>query len=492
MLEYLKEEAALTRTENGAAAWRSTGSDCLDLFASIGALRGSDDEDIIARFVRAYTEDADIAMKLLFFARDVRGGLGERRVFRTLLRWLARSEPAAAQKNLRHVAEYGRWDDLLCVAGTPCWREALRLIREQLERDREALKGGGAVSLLGKWLPSPNASSREAAAQGRRLARALGLSEAEYRKTLSALRARLRIIENNLREKDYSFDYEKQPSRALFKYRQAFRRNDQERYSRFLSDSRQGKVRLHAAQVAPYELAAPCLKPWDRKALSPEEKASMNAAWEALPDWSGDENTLAVVDTSGSMYGSCLHNAPLPAAVAFSLGLYVAERNRGAFRNHFIEFSNRPQLIELKGESFADRLQYAASFCEVANTDLEAVFRLILDTAVRRGLPQSELPAQLIIISDMEFDQCVDNSSATVFEAARRQYAEQGYALPRIVFWNVDSRRGHQPVRQNEQGVTLVSGVTPRIFSMIAGGNFSPYTLMMEVLGGERYAPIAS
>ena len=182
----------------------------------------------------------------------------------------------------------------------------------------------------------------------------------------------------------------------------------------------------------------------------------------------------------------------MPAAVALSLGLYFAEHNTGAFKNHFIEFSARPQLIEVKGKTFADRLRYAASFNEIANTNLEAVFDLILNTAVKHSVPQNELPAKLIIISDMEFDSCVDHASAVNFKNAEKKYVSHGYKLPQIVFWNVASRHSQQPVTQNEQGVALISGATPRIFNMIAGGILTPYTFMMEVLGSERYAKIAA
>ena len=183
---------------------------------------------------------------------------------------------------------------------------------------------------------------------------------------------------------------------------------------------------------------------------------------------------------------------PLPAAVALSLGLYFAEHNQGVFRNHFIEFSARPQLIEIKGETFADRLRYVASFNEVANTNLEAVFDLVLNAAVKNRVSQEQLPAKLIIISDMEFDACVSNSSAVNFKNAQAKYDACGYKLPQIVFWNVASRNNQQPVTQNEQGVALVSGATPRIFSMVASSTLSPYTFMMEVLRSERYAKIAA
>ena len=183
---------------------------------------------------------------------------------------------------------------------------------------------------------------------------------------------------------------------------------------------------------------------------------------------------------------------PLPAAVALSLGLYFAEHNTGTFKNHFIEFSSRPQLIEVKGDTFADRLRYVASFNEVADTNLEAVFDLILSAAVRNKVSQEELPATLYLISDMEFNCCVRNADKTNFENAKAKFEAHGYQLPRVVFWNVQSRNQQQPVTQNEQGVALVSGCTPRIFSMIQSGILSPLGYMLDILGAERYAKIAA
>lgn len=497
MLNYIKQEANRTVTENGAATYISTGSDCLDLFASIGALRRESDARILAGFFRAYAEDPDLAMKLLFYARDVRGGLGERRVFRVILKRLAVNEPASVRKNLECIAEYGRYDDLLSLFDTPCEKDMLSLVEKRFTADQEALEKGGAVSLLAKWLPSVNASCAQTKAQGKKMAKALGLSDAEYRRALSALRAEIRIIENSLRQRDYSFAYEKQPSRAMFRYRKAFLRNDRERYCAFLQAVGAGGASFHAGQVAPYELVAPYLNTtgwqWDNgsfmRDISPDEKAVLNATWASLPDFGNNENALAVIDTSGSMYCG---RKPVPAAVALSLGLYFAEHNTGVFRNRFIGFSARPRLIEIKGDTFADRLRYAASFQEVANTNLAAVFDLILRAAVKNHVPGEELPAKLIIISDMEFDACVGRASAVNFKNAQRKFEAHGYRLPQIVFWNVASRHCQQPVTQNERGVALVSGVTPRIFSMIAGGILSPYAFMMEVLGSERYARIAA
>ena len=497
MLQYLKQESNKTFTENGAATLKTTQSDCLDLFATIGAIRRESDEEIIARFMRAFAEDKDIAMKLLFFARDIRGGLGERKVFRVCLKWLSYNAPDTVRKNLSYISEYGRFDDLLVLFDTPVEKDMLDFIREQLCKDVEAMDNGGEVSLLGKWLPSVNASNANTIKAAKKIARFLAMDDKGYRKMLSKLRAYIRIIENNLREKDYTFDYEKQPSKAMFKYRGAFARNDAERYNTFLNRVSSGEAKLNASTLAPYEIVEPCLNEyWSRlpfmKDLTEEEKKSLNATWEALPDFGGEANALAIIDTSGSMYCDA---KPLPAAVALSLGIYFAEHNTGAFKNHFIEFSREPELIEIKGETFADKLQYICSFNKVADTNIEAVFDLVLSAAVNNSVPQSELPEKLIIISDMEFNACVKNAGTTNFNNAKAKFEAAGYKLPEVVFWNVASRNRQQPVTKNEQGVALVSGCTPRLFSQVVDGSLAamtPYEFMLDVLGGERYEKIAA
>ena len=494
MLNALRRESNRTFTENGAVTLVSTYSDCLDLFATVGALRKASEQEILDRFIRAYTEDPDKAMKIIFFARDIRGGLGERRVFRTVMTYLAANEPASVKKNIEYFGEYGRYDDLLSLMGTPCEKEMLTYVAKQFAADMEALRAGDSVSLLAKWLPSVNASNADAVAMAKKIARSMKMTDRDYRKAVVELRAKIRIIENNLREKDYTFDYSKQPSKAMFKYRAAFMRNDSERYGEFINKVSRGEAKLNANTLMPYELVDRYLTSgWGRKSfmvdISEDEKKVLNATWESLPDFGGTENAIAVIDTSGSMYWT---SSPKPASVALSLGLYFAERNKGIFHNHFIEFSRTARLIEIKGDTFADRLRYIASFNEIADTNVEAVFDLILRAAVKNSIPQEEMPATLYIISDMEFNCAVRNAGTTNFENAKNRYAQFGYKLPDVVFWNVQSRNRQQPVTMNEQGVALVSGCTPRLFSMVAGGRIDPYSVMMDVIGSERYEKIVA
>lgn len=489
MLELLKKEANKTYTENGAVTYATTMSDCLDLFATIGALRNASEEDIIGRFIKAYAENPDIATKILFYARDIRGGLGERRAFKTILGYLAMNEAETVRKNIANVAEYGRFDDLLVLMGTPCEDMLVEHLKGQLDKDMQALSYNGEVSLMAKWLPSVNASNKKTVMTAKRLAKKMGYTDASYRKALSVLRAHIKIIENNLREKDYSFDYEKQASKALYKYREAFRRNDGERYEAFLDKASKDPSVMHTATLTPYDVVAPVIsRSYNKEGFTEAERKAMDVTWNALENYAGSENALAVVDGSGSMYWGC---NPLPAAVAESLGIYFAEHNTGAFKGHFITFSHRPRLVEVKGRDIVEKMKYCMGFNECSNTDIEATFNLILRTAVNNKLEQKDMPVRLYIISDMEFDCCTSAGIAN-FENAKKKFEECGYKLPELVFWNVNSRNRQQPVTMNEQGVILVSGCTPQIFSMIENNSLDPYTYMMKIISSERYERIVA
>ncbi|MDR1688649.1 MAG: DUF2828 family protein [Clostridiales bacterium] len=487
MLDFLKKEANKTTTENNAATYQSTLSSCLDLFATIGALRSEPKEEIIARFNRAWAEERTIALKILFFARDIREGLGEREVFRTILSAMASDRIGSVTKNLWAIPEFGRFDDFLRLLDTPAKGKVLIYVKELFEADISALQKGEDVSLLGKWLPSVNAQNTDTVRYGKTIAKAFGLSEAQYRKSLTKLRAKIAIIENNLRERDYSFDYSKQPSKAMLKYRKAFLRNDGERYKNFLSKVERGEVKLNTGTLMPYEIISPAFGGFSISKITEDERRSMDVTWKAQENFTNGENALVVVDGSGSMYASLI---PMPAAVALSLGIYFAERNTGAFKNHFITFSENPRLVEIKGSDIYDKVKYASSFNEVANTNIQKVFELILKTAVKNKLSHKELPTKIYIISDMEFDYCTKDADITNFDYAKDIFTQHGYKLPDVVFWNVASRNTQQPVTLNEKGVVLVSGANARVFSMISSGSLSPYAFMMQTLGTQRYARI--
>lgn len=511
MLNALTYESNLTRTENGAPAYRSSGSDCLNFFAVCGALRNASPDEIVRTFLRAYAENPDLAMKTVFYARDIRGGLGERRLFRCILRYLAYTRPDSVLKNLPLIAEYGRFDDLLVLLDSLCEEELIRYLRAQLDDDIAAMEAGETVSLLAKWLPSINTSSHKSRERAKKLCRLLGMREKDYRKTLAKLRAYLDVTETHLCRKDYTFEYEQIPSGALFKYRQALLRNDGERYSVYLNAVREGKAKMNTGTLYPYQVVRDVLKELEydmefdpdfdlfsddlpeRAVRQDENLRSLDTTWNALPDFCDGKNAIAVIDGSGSMYmdyGSGI----MPATVALSLGLYFAEHSKGRFKNRFITFSNKPRLVRIKGDNIASKIQYCMSFNEIANTDLYAVFRLILKAAVKHNIPQEELPELIYIISDMEFDSatCTSEDEATVHEKAKKLYEKYGYRLPQVVYWNVAARNEQFPVTMSEAGTALVSGSSPIVFRQMMEMDLTPFSMMEKILGSERYAPITA
>ncbi len=489
MLSALQKESNKTYTENGALSNRSTGSHCLNFFSACGALRNMDGDVQLRLFVRAYAENKDLAMRTLFYARDIREGLGERELFRSILTWLASRRPHSVIKNIPFIAEYGRWDDLLSLLVTPCEAAAVQAIQDQLHKDLASFEKNEPVSLLAKWLPSINTSSEEKRNQARLLCKRLKMTEKEYRQALSRLRTHLDVLEKRLCEKDYTFDYSKQPSGAMHKYRLAFLRNDKERYKAFLDAVQFGEKTMHAGTLYPYQILEKCIgSDGGSLDLNPDMIQSLDAAWKSLPDYGDHRNALAVIDGSGSMYWS---RNPRPADVAMSLGIYFAEHNTGYFKDHFITFSHTPRLVKLEGGSIVDRAAYCASFNECANTNLRATFELLLETAVKNHLPQEELPETLYIISDMEFDEGVD-SDKTLFNEVKALYAQYGYHLPALIYWNVESRHEQFPVTRDEQGTVLLSGASPTVFRMVISQDVTPESLMLSVLNSDRYAKICA
>ena len=497
MLQGLERASNTTFTENGAVTNRSSGSYCLDFFAVCGALRQASRRHIYRLFVRAFAENRDLAMRALFYARDIRGGIGERDVFRDIIMLLAWKRPASVKKNIPLIPEYGRWDDLIVLLNTPCEDDAIDCIRDQLNRDLSALEKGDQVSLMAKWLPSVNTSSAQRRAEARLLCRRLGMPEKEYRRTLAKLRARVDVLERRLCDVDYSFDYSKQPSGAMRRYRKAFHRHDHDRYVDWIDRVVRGEARMHADTLFPYEIIRECLSfndTWDDSPQSGEEEAenelirSIDASWKSLPDYGDSRNALAVIDGSGSMFWV---GNPMPAEVAISLGIYFAEHNTGFFRDHFITFSHTPRLVKLEGDNIVDRTLYCMSFDEAANTNLRAVFTLILKAAIDNHLPQEEMPETIYIISDMEFDEGVE-PDMTLYQEIKALFTHYGYRLPTLVYWNVSCRSEQSPVCMDEHGTVLVSGASPSLFQMVIGQNVSPEQFMLSVLNRERYRRISA
>jgi hypothetical protein len=482
MLKYLKQETNYTYTENGAVARATTGSSLLDFFAQAGAMRKRSEDDIISAFTKAFSEDALRALKALFYFRDIRQGQGERRLFRVIAKYLANHHTDVMAKNIHLIPEYGRWDDLYVFFDTPLEEKVGELIKEQFNKDLNSEH----PSLLAKWLKSENTSSKESRRLATKTRKILGLSPKQYRKALASLRKKIDVVEVKMSANEWSkIIFEHVPSQAMLKYRNAFNRHEPDRYQEYLNSLSKGETKVNTKTLYPYQLVHKVGIGWWNKHLSLEEEKLLNEMWNNLPDYIGDkkENSIAVVDVSGSMYGT-------PIEVAISLGLYMAERNKGKFHNHFITFSECPQLQEIKGITFCEKVRNMADADWGMSTNIEAVFDLILNTAIKYNIPKEEMIDKIYIISDMEFNACVrGGNDKTLFENIRERYHQHGYELPRLVFWNVDARNQQFPMTMNDVGVQLVSGFSPTLFEQVMTGK-EAYELMLEILDSPRYEAI--
>lgn len=483
MLEEIKEANNVSYTENGALSLETTNSNCLDFFAKAGAMRNQNKELLLTLFNRSWAENKLDTLKILFFLRDIREGLGEREVFRTIVKNLTPQQRKSIKKNYSLFPLMGRYDDLFSFFGTECEESMLKFIKAQLESDIEALSKNKEVSLLAKWLPSINATNGETIRKAKLLCTYLDMNNKEYRKLVASLRKKIGIIENNLRIRDYSFDYSKQCSKAMMKYTNAFITNDKDRYMEYLNGVKKGEKILHTETLLPYDIVAKCFS----NRLSLEEIEVLDTTWKSLPNFVNDENAIAVVDGSGSMY---FPTTPYPAAVAQSLGIYFAEHAKGEFHNHFITFSNTPRLIEIKGNDIVEKVHFCMDYNECANTNIQATFDLILNVAVKNHIPQPEMIEKIYIISDMEFDIGCDENDQTNFEVAKGKFEKAGYNLPTIVFWNVRARGEQVPIKRDERGVTLVSGFSPVLFRQVTGENVTPYSYMRKILDSKRYEQV--
>lgn len=483
-LNALTEEANYTRTENDAVALKSTNSALVDLFGQIGAMRNRTDQDIESAFAKAFAEDRLLATKMAFYARNIRGGLGERRAARIIFRYLANMHPYIIRKNIQYIPLFGRYDDLYEFVGTPVEEDMWRLIQEQWSLDIKNMKDNQPISLLAKWLKSVNTSSKESNRIGKLTAKKLGLSEKEYRKTLSALRRYLDVTEVKMSHNQWSdINYAGVPSRAMSIYRNAFRRHDEERFEEYIEAVSEGRAKINSSTLFPYDIIE---RMGLRYAYSgylyiDNYDQILEEQWKALPNYiEGENNVLVMADTSGSMQGR-------PLATSVGLAIYFAERNKGVFKDTFMTFSSEPSLVQLKGNTLYEKIQCIPAI--IANTNLEKGMKLILDTAIRHNLSQEDMPKSLIIISDMEFDYATDERiGETFYDTMARMFKERGYEIPNIIFWNVDSRHNHFQVTSEYKGVQLASGQSPSVFkSILQNIGKTPYEAMIDTLNDAMY-----
>lgn len=486
-------------TENGATGFATTGSKLVDLNFRIPSFRQEIDKELLDKAIK---EDAKLTMKWLLFLRDAREGAGERKSFRDFFVYLCDKHVDIADKMVEHIdlAEYGRWDDLVDIAyrvqNVRVKNHLIGNIIGQLDKDVANMSREKGVSLLAKWMPSANTSSKNTKAMARFLCKELNMSEKQYRKTLSKLRAYIDVVERKMSANEWGdIDYSTVPSKANVNYRDAFEKHDSERRSRYLESLKNGETKINANAMFLHDIvhAYSMTGLWRNRHKEYDE--TLEQLWRAQDKCDGFSNTVVVRDGSGSMTISVGGSNLTALEVADAITLYCAENNAGIFKDKFITFSSYAKLIDVSHlDNLHDKLEYLERYTDVSSTNIEGVFDLILNTAVKNNVSQEGMPKTVLIISDMEFNiaqgyyTAKDNKA--LFETISENYKEKGYKLPKLVFWNVNSRTNTVPLTQNENGVILISGFSKNLMDMVMSSELDPYKALVKQLNTERYKAV--
>lgn len=443
-----------SQTANGAVTHSTSLNAVVDMFFSAGASRKMDEKAMINIFVKAFDQDPILAIKCLFWSRDVRGGAGERRFFQVVMKSLIKNfpYPELVDQLMINVPEYGYWKDVFTLEEPTT--NNLNWLTTQLEENPN--KG-----LLAKWWPRKGKWFSSAH-------KYLNVTPKEFRKRLVEL---TKVVETQMCNREFeAIKYEQVPSQAFQKYKKAFAKRDEARFVKFITKALKGEVKINSSTLFPYQLYQSYYQGKDRNTL--------DAQWKNLPDYVGEGSFLPMCDVSGSMGG-------LPMDISVSLGVYLSERNKSVFKDAFLTFSELPTLQYLKG-TVSQRFDQLRTAHWAMNTDLTAAFELVLDKAVQNQLPQSDMPDTILIISDMEFDPAW--MGKTNYETIQMMYENAGYTAPKIAFWNVKGREGNVPVNANAFNVALISGASPAIVkNVLAGKDFTPTGIMLETLNSDRY-----
>lgn len=510
-LNAMKNDTNYGYTENGAVKHITTMNKVLDMFAVGGAYRNRSESDIEQLFGDAYRQNKELALKCLFYLRDCRGGQGERRFFRVAYKWLCNNDVYVAYKLLKLIPEYGRWDDLIEVGyaladatvydrnGHPYSIEqaVIDIIANQMDLDNVSK----TPSLLAKWMPSENASSKETKKRARWIVQHLpNVTAKEYRQRLSSVRAKIKILERLMSENRWDeIEFDKIPSKAGMKYRNAFAVKDvtAARYKAFMANK---STKVNASVLNPVDIAEKVITHRYYSRFTQTEIDTLCKYWDNLKDYyqGREENAIAIIDVSGSMSGQ-------PMAAAVGMGAYVATKSHGPFANHFITFSDDPHLVEFEGDNIVDKMQRCIRADWGMSTNVEAAMDLILDTAKRNHLSQEDLPARLYIFSDMEFNECMrDNSTRgysywdsrrnghpnfeTLFETIEKRFKSAGYEMPHITFWNL-ACRNEKNIPAIGDKFNYISGFSMSQMESVMAGK-TAIDMMLDVLNSKRYAAV--
>lgn len=477
-------------TENGALMYGTSGSALLDMHFKVSSYRDRSEEEIVNDFIKAYAENPEIALKWMFYVGDIREGLGERRLFRILIK-----NVLPMHKNLiEFIGEYNRFDSLLELFGTDAEKEMLAFVSKQLKSDIKASLENKPCSLLAKWMPSINTSSVTARLYAKKFCKAFGKTEKEYRKMLTEMRAYIDVIEQKMCAGEWNkIEYSKVPSKANLLYKNAFMKHDYERRNAYLDALSKGKTKINASVAFPHDII--------HKYHQGFVDTTYEEMWKALPNKVDPSKPVLVIRDGSYSMTTKIGNTEISALeVATALTIYFSEHTNEAFKDKFITFSSDSEVIDLSNcKTFLDKVKTCYAYDDCSNTNIEKVFDEVLKIAVDNNLKQEDIPT-LLIVSDMEFDAVANGTMwagkpkegtwNSIFEIFAERFAEHGFKLPKLVFWNVCSRTNGIPLQTNELGVTLVSGFSVNACNMILTNELDPYKALLAELNKERYAKI--
>lgn len=490
----------VSATENGMTGYKTTNHALLDFNFKVSSFRSQTEAEILKEFKKIIAENEQYVLKYLFYLRDAREGIGERKLFRVCLKELLKAnfenKDEIINQAIYYIAEYGRYDDLMIFMDTAYENVVVSAIKKQLKEDFANYKANKPISLLAKWLPSANASktTRKLALK---LIDALGTNERMYRRTLSALRGYSNVIETKMCAKEWDkIDYNAVPSKANIKYANAFLKNDEKRRRDYLSKLAAGdkSVHINSSVNFPHDIVA------KYGLYGRNYREDMEQLWKALKPCEGLKDTIVVRDGSGSMKARIGNSNVSALEVSTALAIYCSQYTQSEFKDKFITFSKEAKIVDLsKAGSLRTKLNICVKEADCSNTDLENVFDLILKTAVDNQMKPEEIPSTVLVISDMEFDPSHEsigwygnghNFSSNIIDSVARKFKAHGYTLPKLAFWNVASRTGTIPCKTNENGVVLISGFSQNVLSMVMNGKTDPYEALVEELNKKRYEPV--
>lgn len=473
----MSNKAQTKLTENGAVSYDRLNNSLVTLFGQIGALRPRSKEEIEDKFAFAFNNDNLLATKMMFYAGDIRSGLGERRTFRICLHWLAKNYPEIVKKNLHLIPYFNRWDSIFELIDTPCEDDMWDLIDYQIAEDIKAYQQDKPCSLLTKWMPSCNASSKKTRQLAKKALYKLGYSEREYRRMLSTLRAYIKVIERDMSLNNWDkINYEMVPSRAMSTYGNAFQRHDMSRFDQYIADINSGTKKVNAKVLYPYDIVR------DFTGRSTHKNPLAEQQWKALPNYiEGENDFIVMADVSGSMTGR-------PMDTSIGLAIYFAERNKGNYHNLYMTFTDKPRFIKInEGATLREKVRQVMNTNVGYNTDLERAFDYILQHAINSNINPDEMPKALIVISDMEIDRYIKIYGLDFVEEMKKKFESFGYSMPRLFLWNVEAR--NDTFLSQSEDVIYVSGQSVSSFKYLCGSleGKTAYDFMLEVLDNKRY-----